>query len=254
MFFRSFKTIALLILIVFAGQGMATTVSAVTEVFPPFQFYNERGKLTGVAVDLIKEADKLIGTNTKISVYPWARALTLAEKQDDLMIFSISRTPERTSKFTWFYLFDIDNRPYVWTLRKKRFEGGLRWSDLLKLNTAIPRGDTQYEFLLDKGFAPKSNLFVTNNFGQAINMLIAGRVEFVFAGQTSMMTQLSNADLPAELFVPTTIETSKPPPLGFAFNKNANQIIIEQYRQAFETLSKSGRIEAVLEQYMYISD
>lgn len=248
------KLVTLLLLLLTGSNLSAKTITAFTEVFPPFQYYDDQGKLTGISIELIKEAGLLVGAKTDVKVYPWARSLSLAESNDEAMIFTISQTKERLSQFDWFYLFDIDNTPYVWTLKDKRFASELSWPQLLKLNTAIPRADTQYDFLVQKGFSKENNLFVTNNFRQAINMLIAGRVDFVFAGQVSMMTQMKNANIDLNLIAANPIDARASVKVGFAFNKNADPENLEMYRAAFNTLSKNGKLQAILEQYMYISD
>ena len=74
-----------------------------TEENAPFNF-TEDGALKGIAVDLIVAAMKDAGSEVspaEIQVVPWARGYDAARNQPGTMLFSMARTQERESLFSW---------------------------------------------------------------------------------------------------------------------------------------------------------
>lgn len=49
-----------------------------TEIFPPYQQYDESSVLTGLSVDLVKKLFNEANVEYTITVYPWPRANSMA--------------------------------------------------------------------------------------------------------------------------------------------------------------------------------
>ena len=80
----------------------AETLHIVTENYPPFNYWADDGKsVTGLSVDIAAEMAKRTGMEIKTDIYPWARALLLAERSSDTCVISTIRTPDRENKFRW---------------------------------------------------------------------------------------------------------------------------------------------------------
>ncbi|MGH1486576.1 MAG: substrate-binding periplasmic protein [Cellvibrionaceae bacterium] len=78
-------------------------LTILTEEYPPYN-YKENGELTGMAVDLLLRASKVVGSPIKksqINLVPWARAFNTAVAGPNTLLFSTSRSPEREALFKW---------------------------------------------------------------------------------------------------------------------------------------------------------
>ncbi|NRD74796.1 transporter substrate-binding domain-containing protein [Shewanella sp. VB17] len=74
------------------------------EDYPPYNYLSEDGELKGIAVDLLVAAYKKAGIKLNpsyIKVQPWPRSYRQLEKDENTMLFSMTRTPARESLFRW---------------------------------------------------------------------------------------------------------------------------------------------------------
>ena len=75
----------------------------ITEQFPPFS-YQEDGKLQGISVDLL---EKMLGhmnmtlNRDEIKLLPWDQGYQMALQDNNAVIFSTGRIPEREALFEW---------------------------------------------------------------------------------------------------------------------------------------------------------
>ena len=90
----------------------------VTEILPPYQFYQVNNELSGFSVEVMEEIFKITGDDIDLQVLPWARAYQTALTQPNTLIFSLSRSLAREKLFIWggkLMKEDI----YAWGLKVK---------------------------------------------------------------------------------------------------------------------------------------
>jgi polar amino acid transport system substrate-binding protein len=87
-----------------AGAAQAddrpVTLKVVTEINPPNQYMAD-GKLTGPLVEIVQTVLEVAQIKATIEVLPWARAVRVAQEEQNVLIFSLGRTAERESHFKW---------------------------------------------------------------------------------------------------------------------------------------------------------
>jgi polar amino acid transport system substrate-binding protein len=79
---------------------MCEELTILTENLPPLN-YVENGVLVGPSVEIVKQIQKKVGSQTQIHVYPWARAYQLALNEKNVILFGMTYTKEREDKFKW---------------------------------------------------------------------------------------------------------------------------------------------------------
>ena len=73
-----------------------------TEDAPPTNFTTDGGKtITGSATEQVQEMMKRAGIKYTNTLYPWQRAIDMAEKEKDTCVYSTTRTEAREKKFQW---------------------------------------------------------------------------------------------------------------------------------------------------------
>ena len=73
----------------------------VTEEYPPLTHANEAGEITGAVGDLFKEIKSRHNDSSPIELLPWSEAYKAAHREPNVVIFSMERTAERESLFSW---------------------------------------------------------------------------------------------------------------------------------------------------------
>jgi len=157
-------------------KALLSKVSVVTCIEPPYQIQEKDRPLTGVSVELVRMMLKEAGVDPKIQVYPWARAYSMAQRQENVMLFSILRNPPREKLFKWVdtlhpfhvYLYRLKNRPdiVVNTL-----------DDARKYRIGVLRDDSRNIFLRSQGFG--DNLDEVTLDSQNIKKLFLGRIDIL---------------------------------------------------------------------------
>ncbi len=88
------------LLLLFANHSDALTLA--TEDYPPFNFVDSKtGKITGMATDKIVVMMQRAKIDYQIGIYPWTRAIQMAQQSPDTCVFSMVRNSERESAYRW---------------------------------------------------------------------------------------------------------------------------------------------------------
>jgi polar amino acid transport system substrate-binding protein len=90
----------LLLCCTLAAPAQAQDLHLLTEHMPPASML-EDGKVTGRAVEQVRELMRRAGIGYKLDLMPWKRAYTLAQTEGGACVFQATRTPEREALFQW---------------------------------------------------------------------------------------------------------------------------------------------------------
>ncbi|UTH73250.1 ABC transporter substrate-binding protein [Chromobacterium sp. IIBBL 290-4] len=93
---------ALMLSICLLGPGAAwpagpPPLELATLQYPPYQ-YQDGAEVRGFAADIVREAFRRMGVSIHIAIYPWGRALAMAQEGREDGIFTLFRTPEREAR------------------------------------------------------------------------------------------------------------------------------------------------------------
>src|SRR5471032_1633043 len=133
------RLLAILLLTLSAASTGAEHMTAVTEEFRPLN-YTENGVVRGYTTDIARELLARAHIGYRLASYPWARAYQMAQRQPDVLIFSIVRTPEREKLFRWIAPV-AKRRVYIYKLAKRRDIDLHSPADLFKYMIASDRDD-----------------------------------------------------------------------------------------------------------------
>ena len=202
-----------------------------------------KNSLSGFSVDVVNELLAITGFSAEIQVLPWARAIKTAEAQENTMIFSITRTPERESLFKWVGALGIDTNLYFWSLKSRNNIKISGWTDVKEMKTAIPREDSQIGRLRKKGFSESKNLYITNDLSQSLQMLKQGRIDFLLAGDLYISYYMSELNFSRKDFKRHSYLNTKHYPLSIAFSKNTPDKTVQIFRDALHQIKINGRLK-----------
>jgi polar amino acid transport system substrate-binding protein len=94
------KIVLTLLLLTLAAPLHALDLTIYTEEFPPFN-YTQKGKVTGVSTEVVEKMMATTDYRIRIKSLPWSDAYERAQKEENTLIYSISRNAKREKLFKW---------------------------------------------------------------------------------------------------------------------------------------------------------
>jgi len=223
-----------------------------TSDFPPFNYYDEDGVLTGLNVDLARDICRVLSVNCQVSELEWGDlAGTIREEAADAAIAAIAITPESLENFDFsdIYLqiparFAASKGSDIDTVSPETIAGK---------TVGVARQTAHHAYL--KTFFPKTELQLFDSVDDARAALRAGSVDLVFADGLSTVFWVNGAGsrgccrLAGGGFLETKYFGQ-----GLAIAvKNDNDRLVRVLNYALLRLRASGRLEELMLRYFPLS-
>lgn len=168
--------ILMLIIFVFSELCFSLEIGTVDE--PPGNFKDEKGIVSGLSVDFVKEIQNRVNDTAPIQMIPGPRLIQYSLTKKNFVLFSLSRTKAREHDYHWISL--VMRKPLVLFVRKESTVSVKTIDDAKKLKKiGVMHASVTHDFLKGKGF---TNLFTVTEHVQNLKMLMAGRVDAIYTG------------------------------------------------------------------------
>lgn len=161
-----------------------------TSDFPPFNYYDEDGVLTGLNVDLARSICRLLSVNCQVSELAWDDLTeTVNEEAADAAIAAIAITPQSLEKhdFTDIYL----QIPARFAARNEADIDAVTAETLDGRTVGVARETAHHAFL--ETFFPEAELSLFDTLDDARAALREGGVDLVFADGLSTVFWVNGA-------------------------------------------------------------
>ncbi|WP_263263249.1 transporter substrate-binding domain-containing protein [Pseudomonas sp. RIT-PI-S] len=234
-----------------AGTLVADPLRVVTEELPPYNM-TEAGKVTGLSTEVVEAVLREMGIEASIQVMPWARAYDLALHADNVMIYSITRTPEREALFQWagpiaptrWFLFSTQARPVTLANLQEALDKSYQ--------IATVNQDVGEQFLLSRHFQIGQTLQQSNHYSLNYEKLKRGHVALWISDElNAIYTARSSGDDPKQVLF-RSLELPELEDGGFsvAFSPNTPVKTVESFRAALQRLRADGRYDAIVRKWL----
>lgn len=210
----------------------------ITEHFPPFSFQKD-GKLQGISVDLLEKMLEHMNTTlnrSEVKLPPWDQGYQMALEDNNTVIFSTARLPERETLFKWVGPIS-STRPVLFSMSRRHIKINSP-EDLKALKIGVVKDSAEGPFACNAGANP-GNLVARNNTSEIIDMLKAGTIDAWAYFDLAGMWLAKEAGLNAgeyEIVYQLTDET----PLYYAFNRNTSDSTVQAFEKALNQ-TKMGK-------------
>ncbi len=111
--------------------------------------------------------------DTKIKIYPWARAYRMAQSKNNVLIFTIERTPARESLFKWVGVI-VTSHEALFSLRERDDIQIHSLNDAKAYEIGAVREDSGTQQLLSEGFTHIQQVALET---QNLDKLLANRID-----------------------------------------------------------------------------
>lgn len=231
-----------------AAQPLPVAVYA--EAFVPLQHPNEQNEPTGYVYLFVQELLAQVQRSLPLQIakpiefVPLKRALVVGEREANVPILSVARTPEREDKFLWL----TEVSPYqLWLYQAKgsALPALKTWADLKGkgLRFGVQNGSNFHEWLRAQGIgqapdnstidpAPQNNLNFRKALAGRIDVFAHPEVSFAYrVQQAGMQTTDFEAVLPIQ---PLSV------PLWLVLSKDSDPRLVAALRASVKALKASG--------------
>lgn len=235
------KILVLFILFVNVVMGM----DIMTENYPPFNYKDKSGKVTGITTDIVREILKSIEEKDNIKLMPWARAYKDIQSKPDKILFSMTRTEQREFMFkwvgpiadnSWVFYAKVDSKIKLNSLedaKNKRY----------KIGTYL---DGANELYLKKN--DFYNIYSVPDDLLNVKKLLRGRIHLWAAGETQGLYKAKQLGIdPKRLKKVFKIKDTQ---LYIAFSRTTPDSVINLWRDELNKMKKDGRYKAIMNRYL----
>lgn len=218
-----------------------TVLRFVTEDLPPHQITKNNELVGGRSYLILKEAIEKTQYSAQFDVLPWARAYTIAQNEENVIIFSIVRSPERENEFKWVSkLKDLEYNFYYANSNQSIKIDSIE--DALKYKVVTTRGGIEEDILVERGFVIGENLILTRGYIEAWEMVSKGRADLTLASQLLSKDRPENNPLNMSPYTKHPLKISAMS-LYVAANKKTSDLIVSDLQRMIASVIEQEKFK-----------
>lgn len=227
--------------------GPAPKLRAYTENLAPLNFA-EDGRPLGISSELLKMMAQEAGLTLSIEVMPWQRAVQAASRQSNSVLFSLTRTPERESRYQWVGPI-MPRRILLYRLSGRNDVRPTSLSQLQGLRVGVVRDSAAASRLLAAGLKPEQDLEFALDDNHNLRKLMAGRMDMIALLDWAAAWQLRRQQLPGSTLTPVLpLDVDKS--YWYGLPADADPALARRLQDALDRLRRDGRLEQLRLRYL----
>jgi len=209
----------------------------VTEPWFPYNFVDSNGEVTGSSTKIITSVLAHAKIAYEIGIYPWQRSYSIALEQENVLIYSIYRTPSRETSFHWICPLLSSPAQSVYKLSSRKNLDIKKESDFNKYSFSVTRGTFIHKLFVKKGMVEGVNLFLTSSNKSNLQMLLNNRVDLLIEIDQAMVQMLASLNLPSDTIEKVyTLKLEDQAELCMALSKGTPSYIVDKIRKSHQIL------------------
>ena len=233
------------------GAGAAAAIETINIVLtehPPYE-YTENGKITGFSQEVVEAVLKEIKVLGDFQVLPWARAYDTALNTENVLIYSMSRTPVREKLFKWVGVVAPVNAG-LFALRARQLKI-THLDEAKKYQIGTMNNDAREQFLLSKGFIKGQHLQSIAQYEANYEKLKLGRID-LWATNSEVAHYLvrKSGDDPA-IVMEEVYSLSDNEGTYMAFGAKTSDAVVDRFKQGLATVKKNGIFNALKKKWQF---
>lgn len=240
------KYLVLLLGVIHLSLSAKTShITIYTEHFPPYSFQNDN-KITGINIELIKEACDIASIECSFEILPWSRAMKTALNNKNSGLASTSRSLERENLFQWVGPL-VSGENYFFKLKSRNDVTASSIQELTKYTVAANRNDIYENILINRGFVKGKTLLDTSSQEARVRLFFSGKLDLLIASSITLPTYLTNLGYDYSDIEPLLpLELPELQGNYLALNKGVEEKLTIQLNKAIQLLVKSGRVKKII--------
>jgi len=230
-----------------AGAAERPVVVATAERVP--MAYLENGKLTGLLVDLTREAFRRAGRSVEIRLLPWPRCLAETREGTSDAVVTLFKTPEREAQFD-FTREEVLHQTESLFVRKGAavsYDGNLGMLAGRRIGVVY---QTSYGPRMDKALAEQmfGAVEIQRNMADLVKMLAYGRIDLLPGDRGRILGAAATIGVGDRIAELTPAVETVPGFLAFT-RANDMSALSRSFDAALRAMKKDGTYAAILGKY-----
>ena len=239
-----------------AAQPAEGKLRVIAEVYPPYNFVDKKGNVTGQSVEIVLAVLQKSGITASIEVMPLSDALDLALQGPNIAVFSINRTPKREGLYKWVGPIG-DYRQVFYAMKGSLLRVASLEDARAVARIGVYKGDAGNQFLAANGF---TNLDENPTDLEALKKLVDNRVHLWLGNKGGLAVTAKQAGIrPDELVEFPVVVTQAD--LYIAISKDVPDSTVSAWQKTLDSLKQEkdadrktayGEILAKYDDYDYL--
>ena len=219
----------------------------VTLNYPPYE-YAENNEAKGIAVDIVKEAFRMMGHKVSISVYPMRRSLDMLRSGEADGIFTEFHTAEREQFITYSNEPILQMSMSLWVRQDAsiNFDGDLE--HLAQYRFGAVRGISYGNKFDDLSKSGRLIVEQASDLNNAIQMALAKRFDILVSNHYGAIYEMQRAGVLQQFKALYPFIQEQETHFGFA-KKAGYEILRDDFDKNLRILKQNGFYEATLKKY-----
>ncbi len=220
-----------------------------TPVHSPPYTMESNGEITGYTTEIVSLMLDELGGQQALALYPLKRALNIAAKQANVLIYPIRRSPQLEQQFHWVGKISNQNT-YLFKLKSRTDLQTANLAQAKNLNVGVIRGSDIAVHLSELGF---TNIFEVSTGWQNIGKLQKHRIDLIAADEvtfTHLIDQFNRSNSQKlnyqEFAKALDISTQTDYDLYIALSKTTPSEVVDRVIETYDSITKSGTVIEVV--------
>ena len=213
------------------------TFRILTEEFPPYNF-TDNEKISGISTEIVREILKKVNHPDKLEVLPWMQGYNLLQEENNIILFSTTRSPMREDLFKWVGPLVPNNT--VFFAKKGSGISISSMDDARKVKSIGVYKDDFGELLLKKKGFNNLNSELDNKLN--VKKLAEGKIDLWIINELTGRHMAMVAGLADKIEKVYEVQKDY---MYMAFSKNTPDIVIKEWQYVLELLKDDGIISQI---------
>ncbi len=227
-----------------ASPSIGSDITILTSEFPPFN-YTEANQVKGISTIVVRALLDKVGIDKDISVYPWSRAYKTAIERENVLIFTIARTPDREHLFEWIGVI-VESDTFLFSRIDRDDINIVSLEDAKDYSIGAVRNGIRAKYLYENGFTKIEEVKDTMSNAQKMKL---GRLDLWVEDENAAYSAFQKMGIDPHQFLKKELLLDMKLTGYLAMSKGSDANIVRALKQAFIELKASGEYERLLLNY-----
>jgi len=209
-----------------------------TEHWPPYQFIDNQGNITGLSVDKVTNTLDSVSWPYEIITLPWARAIFQVHEKPNSLIFSVARFAEREKNFRWLSILAKVKSKLVTIHDKKNIQINTL-SDIKNYVTILKRSEASSTYFIKNNLIVDGKVILVTSSAQALHLLSIGRGDIYPTTENSFSAAVKNSPYNLSQFNYIYDFTELDVDLYLATSKKSDGKLVNKIKKLFKQVHNS---------------